>query len=156
LNPELWNVEITLSSTLASTGTMTIRQEHAAGGTFDAQIYLQPYFTFTRVSDSTVLTLDGAGMYEDLLQAVDVPWVYADPGLTCPACVTNFIPGHDGVSPVDFVFVGTASQHTVRCGCISGEIPTLSQWGLIVLAGTLLALGGYTIARRRRTADGIG
>lgn len=155
LNPELWEVEITLSPSLASNGTMTIRQEHPDGGTFDAQVYLQPYFTFTRVSDSTVRTLDGAGMYEDLINALGVPWTYNDPGLTCPSCVTNFIPGHDGVSPADFTFTGTSSLHTVRCGCISGAIPTLSQWGLIIAATILLALGGYTIARRRRTVDGL-
>ena len=152
LNPELWDVEITISSSLASTGTMTIRQEHPGGGTFDAQIFLQPHFTFTRVSDSTVRTLDGAGIYEDLLEAIGVPWAYTDPGLTCPTCVTNFIPGHDGVNPVPFVFAGTSSQHTVQSGCISGSIPTLSQWGLIAVATMLLILGGYVIVRRRRMA----
>ena len=65
LNPEQWDVEITLSSSLASTGTMTIRKEHANGGTFDAAIFVQPHFTFTRVADGQVLTLDGAGTYED-------------------------------------------------------------------------------------------
>jgi len=155
MNPELWEVEITLSPSLASTGTMTIRQLHPGGGIFDAQIFLQPYFTFTRVSDSMVATLDGAGTYEDLLNAIDVPWVYADPILTCPACVTNFIPGHDGVNPSEFTLAGTSSQHAVRCGCVSGTIPTLSQWGLIVVATVLLVLGGYTIVRRRRTVDGL-
>jgi hypothetical protein len=155
LSPEMWDVEITLSPSLASTGMMTIRQEHSNGGTFDAQIFLQPQFTFTRVSDSTVRILDGAGAYEDLLNAIDVPWTYSDPSLTCPNCVTNFIPGHDGVIPSDFSFVGTSSLHTVRCGCISGIIPTLSQWGLIIVATMLLVLGGYTIVRRRRTANGF-
>jgi hypothetical protein len=155
LNPELWNVEITLSPSLASTGTMTIRQEQPDGGTFDAQIFLQPYFTFTRVSDSTVLTFDGAGTYEDLLNAVNIPWVYSDPSLTCPSCVTNFIPGHDGVNPIAFALTGTSSQHNVRCGCVSGAIPTLSQWGLILVTTLLLALGGYTIFRRRGTVDGL-
>ncbi len=151
LNPELWNVEITLSPSLASTGTMTIRKEHANGGTFDAAILLQPYFTFTRVSDSEVRTLDGAGIHEDLIEALGVPWVYADPNLACPSCVTNFIPGHDGVNPVNYTLTGSSSLHTVRCGCIQTPIPTLSQWGLAAVLTILLTLGIYLLARRRRT-----
>jgi hypothetical protein len=156
LNPEQWDVEITLSSSLASTGTMTIRQEHTNGGTFDAEVLLEPHFTFTRVSDSTVRTLDGAGSYEDLIVATDVPWVYADPGLDCPACVTNFIPGDDGTGPQPFVFTGTISSQAVECGCAPGAIPTLSEWGLIAALTILLIVGGYSIVRRRRMQGGSG
>lgn len=151
LDPELWNVEITLSPSLASTGTMTIRQEHADGGTFDAAVLLQPYFTFTRVSDSEVRTLDGAGGYQDLIDAVNVSWVYSDPDLSCPSCVTNFIPGHNGVSPVDFTFTGVRSQHTVHCSCTeTPPIPMVSRWGLIAALTILLMLGAYMVTRRHR------
>lgn len=149
LNPELWNVKIELSPSLPSTGTMTIRQEHANGGTFDASILLQPYFTFERVSDGEIRTLDGVGIYQDLIEAIDVPWVYNDPTLSCPSCVTNFLPGHDGVSPKNYVLAGLNSQHTVRCGCLSGPIPTLSQWGMAAVLTMLLVTGVYLIARRR-------
>jgi hypothetical protein len=152
-NPELWNVEITLSPSLTSIGTMTIRKEHANGGTFDAAIYLQPHFTFTRVSDSETRTLDGAGMYEDLIEALGVPWVYADPHLACPSCVTNFIPGHDGVNPIDYALTGVISLHTVRCSCAyTTAIPTLSQWGTAIALIALLILGVYAIVRHRRIA----
>jgi hypothetical protein len=152
VNPELWDVEITLSASLASTGSMTIRQEHANGGTFDAAILLQPYFTFTRQSDSFVVELDGAGTYQDLIEAIDVPWVYNDPTLACPSCVTNFIPGHNGVGPVNYAYTGLSSQHTVRAACASTAIPTLSEWGLIAATTLLLILGAYTIVRRRKAA----
>ncbi len=152
LNPELWDVEITLSPSVASLGSMLIRQEHTNGGTFDAEIYLQPYFTFTRVSDSEVRILDGAGTYEDLISATGVPWVYTDPGLACPSCVTNFLPGHNGIEPVQYTYSGTNSMHTVRCGCLQNPIPTLSQWGLGIVLSVLLIAGGYLIVRRRRTA----
>ncbi|UCF06087.1 MAG: hypothetical protein JSV33_03385 [bacterium] len=154
MDPELWNVEITLSPSIASTGTMTIRKEHANGGTFDAAIYLQPYFTFTRVSDSEVRTLDGAGMYEDLIETLGVPWVYADPHLACPSCVTNFIPGHDGANPIDYALTGVMSLHTVRCSCTlaPAQIPTLSQWGTAAVLTVLLILGIYAVVRRQRIA----
>jgi hypothetical protein len=149
LNPESWDMEITLSASLASTGTMTIRQLDPDGGTFDAAIVLQPHFTFTRVSDSQVRTLDGAGTYDDLIEAIDVPWVFTDPGLACPSCMTNFIPGHNGAGPIDFTFAGVSSQHTVHVGCTAGPIPTLSEWGLIAALTILMILGVYWIARRR-------
>jgi hypothetical protein len=149
LDPELWDVEITLSPSFPSTGTMTIRQEHAEGGTFDASILLEPYFTFRRVSDSTVRTLDGAGTYEDLLNTVGVPWVYSDASLNCPVCVSNFMPGHDGASPVAFPFSGTSSQHTVRTSCSHTSIPTLSQWGLVVFGMLLLAATALALRQRR-------
>jgi hypothetical protein len=130
---------------------MTIRQEKADGGTFDAEILLQPYFTFTRVSDNEVRTLDGAGLYDDTISALNVPWVYADPGLACPECVSNFLPGHDGVEPVAYAYVGTLSNHTLGCGCIQNPIPTLSQWGLAAVLTVLMTVGVCWIVRRRRT-----
>ena len=150
LDPELWEVEIAPSPSLASGGTMTIRQEHAEGGTFDASILLQPHFSFRRVSDGALRTLDGAGMYEDWIEVFGVPWVYTDPDLACPSCVSNLIPGHDGVNLVDFVFAGTSSLHTVQCGCSRSSVPALSPWGLAVALTLLLVLGSYSIARAKR------
>lgn len=149
LNPEAWDVEITLSPTSPSIGLMTVSKTHANGGTFDAEITLQPYFTFTRVSDSTVRTLDGAGLYHDMIATTDVPWVYEDPELACPSCSSNFIPGHNGLNAVEFSLTGTLSQHTLKSSCPSAAIPTLSQWGLALVVAILLTLGVCVIARRR-------
>jgi len=152
LDPELWNVEITLSPSLASTGTMTIRQEHADGGTFDAAILLQPHFTFRRVSDSEIRMLDGVGIYEDLIETINVAWAYSDPDLSCPSCVTNFVPGHSGANPVDFAFTGMRSQHTVRSSCTeTPPIPTIPQWALIAALTVLVTLGAYMVTWRRRS-----
>jgi hypothetical protein len=151
LNPELWEVEIALSPSLASNGTMTIRQDHAKGGTFDASILMQPYFSFRRVSDGALRALDGAGTYADLIDVVDVPWVYSNPDLACPSCVSNFIPGHDGVDLVDLALAGITSLHTVRCACSRSAVPALSPWGLAVALTLLLVLGSYSIARAKRT-----
>lgn len=154
LDPEEWNVEITLSPSAASTGSMTIRKEHANGGTFDAEITLQPYFTFTRVSDGTEKTLDGALVYQDVISVTNVPWVYEDPGLGCPSCSGNFFPGHNGVQPVEFSLTGTLSQHTVKSSCGSTSIPALSQWGLALLWAFIMGMGIATIVRRRRILAG--
>jgi hypothetical protein len=129
---------------------MTIRQEHAEGGSFDASILLQPHFSFRRVSDGTLRTLDGAGAYASLIEVLDVPWVYSDPGLACPSCVSNFIPGHDGIDIVPFPLAGINSKHTVECGCSRRAVPTLSRWGFSVVLTLLLVLGSYSLARAQR------
>lgn len=150
LNPELWDVEITLSPLTPSTGQMTIRHEVPEGGTFDAEFLLQPHFKFTRVSDGEVRELEGAGLYEDLISVSNVPWVYEASNVTCPSCASNFIPGHNGVNKVPYTYSGLKSQHTVQCACLQTPIPTLSQWGLLVALTVLLTAGACTIARHRR------
>lgn len=149
LNPELWNVEITPSPSTPSTGTMTIRLEHSEGGTFDSEILLQPYFTFTRVSDGEVRTLDGAGTYQDLIAATNVPWVYGDPDLTCPSCTSNFVPGHNGLNKVVYDYTGVLSNLSVQSACVETAIPTLSQWGQLAVVLVLMTAGAFLIARRR-------
>jgi len=150
LSPELWDVEITLSSLIPSTGQMTIRHEIPEGGTFDSEILLQPHFKFTRVSDGEVRELDGAGLYEDLISVSNVPWVYEASIVACPSCASNFIPGHDGAGKVPYTYSGTKSQLTVQSACLQTPIPTLSQWGLLAALTFLLTAGAYSIARRRR------
>ncbi|MCK5643308.1 MAG: IPTL-CTERM sorting domain-containing protein [Gammaproteobacteria bacterium] len=151
LNPELWNVEITLSPMAPSTGTMTIRLDTPDGGTFDSEFLLQPYFTFIRESDGETRELDGAVLYQNLISVLNVPWVYEDPNLNCFSCSSNFIPGHNGVEKVEYVYNGLYSQHTVQSGCLQTPIPTLSQWGLLAVLTLLLIAGACSIVRRRRT-----
>lgn len=57
---ELWNLRICLSDSPQSGGMMTINQQCAGGGTYDSTLFVTPKFTFTRVSDLTVRTLDAA------------------------------------------------------------------------------------------------
>lgn len=149
LNPELWSVEITPSPLIVSSGTMTIRFEDPQGGTFDAEFLLQPFFTFTRVSDGEVRTLDGSGKYQDPISASGVPWVYEAPGVSCPPCASNFIPGHDGTGKVEYTYSGTLSQHTAVSSCIDSAIPSLSGWSRMAAIIVLLALGSYLMMRRR-------
>ena len=39
-----------------------------------------------------------------------------------------------------------------RCGLISRDIPTLSEWGMIAMAGVLGLVGLYIASRRRKAA----
>jgi hypothetical protein len=148
-------VEITPSSSIASTGTMTIQLDHPEGGVFNTEITVQPHFTFTRVSDSAERTLDGAGTYQDVISATNVPWVHSDPDLSCPSCASNFIPGHNGTNTVAFNLTGTSSQHTVKSSCVQAVIPTLSQLGLALALAILVMLGIYVLARRRTVCEQV-
>ena len=56
--PELWDVKVTLSPTLPSTGQMTITKTNPNGGTFQSQLQVYPKFIFTRVSDHAQRNLD--------------------------------------------------------------------------------------------------
>ena len=146
---EDWDVELTLSSIAPSEGSMLITKFHPNGGAFAASIILRPYFTFTRVSDSFTLTLDGAGSYDDIIECADIPWVYGAPPLQCPPCAGNFIPGHDDTQKVPFVMADVLSSHTVMSACTINT-PTLSQWGMIAIIGLILTAGVLWISRRRQ------
>ena len=54
---ETWDAKVNLSTLKASTGSMTIN----SGGTFDSSLQVWPKFTFTRVSNGTVVVYDTGG-----------------------------------------------------------------------------------------------
>lgn len=78
MNPELWNVSVHLSSAAPQQqGSMTIRREKAEGGSYDSSLPVLPKFTFTRISDSAVRTLDcglGGCGGPIVLQLTNSPW----------------------------------------------------------------------------------
>jgi len=88
--PEDYAVDVTLSATATSPGTMNITKTHANGGTYSLDIVIKPRFTFTRISDSMVFILDDPVIYNDQVVAANVPWVYSAPNFTCPSCESNF------------------------------------------------------------------
>jgi hypothetical protein len=142
---------MTISPTAPSEGSMTITKFFPNGGAFDASIILRPYFTFTRVSDSFTQTLDGAGLYDDIIECLGVPWVHEAPPLECPPCAANFIPGHNEIEPLPFGLSGLVSTNTVKSACTINT-PTLSQWGMIAIVVLMIAAGMACIHRRRRVA----
>jgi len=58
LNPELWDVDICLSSVLPQQqGNMTINHTYPEGGTFTAVLPVMPRLIFTRQSDAQIRVL---------------------------------------------------------------------------------------------------
>jgi hypothetical protein len=56
--PEMWDVQVCVSSAVPSTGTMTINHECPEGGTFSSVLSVVPKFVFTRLSDGALRVLD--------------------------------------------------------------------------------------------------
>ncbi|MHC4063200.1 MAG: hypothetical protein ACYSUI_01680 [Planctomycetota bacterium] len=73
LDPELWDVDVCLSSTVPQPeGTMTIIKTSSDGGTFTSLMPIRPQFTFTRQGPFEVVVLDcgdpgNPGICDDLL-----------------------------------------------------------------------------------------
>lgn len=79
--PELWNVNVTLSSNVPQQqGQMTIRKSCCNGGTFDSQLPVSAKFIFTRVSDNAQRVLDLGGIFPPIsFQSTGSHWSYDVP-----------------------------------------------------------------------------
>lgn len=103
--PELWEVRITPSAATPPAGTLLATKTHENGGTFHSTFFVQPTFTFTRVSDGEVRVLDtaDAGMPALEFSIVGAPWVHdSDPALGILAPSDGwFVPGVEEVVPSD-------------------------------------------------------
>ena len=118
-NGTQWQVDVTLSPSVRSTGTMEVTRTHADGGVYSAESFMVPEFTFTQVGVGTELTLDGAtegmGTY---LHVVNVPWIDDSTGLLWPPCASNFVSGIDAAmkfvtgGKTPFTMTGGAGQFT--------------------------------------------
>src|SRR5690349_7666527 len=59
VNPEVWNVEVALSTLFPQTpGSMTISHDCAEGGTFTSSLPVTPKLIFTRAAPPATITLD--------------------------------------------------------------------------------------------------
>ncbi len=162
-NPESWDLEVDLSVVTPPLGTMTVTKTHANGGTFDASFRVQPRFTFTEVGNpGNVRVLDTGleGIPPNLLVIAVARWVHkVNPALGVivqPGAI--FVPGVVEVNPPDqnsqvqSPFEGIdpgGVQHTVCAPKGQPSIPTVSEWGLIVMALLLLTAGTILIRRYR-------
>jgi hypothetical protein len=103
LDPELWDVQVTLSPASPPPGTLSATKTHVNGGVFESIFYIQPLFTFTRVMDGEQRLLDSADMGLPPLEfsIVGAPWVHAvDPALDVIAPSDPlFVPGVEELVP---------------------------------------------------------
>ncbi len=77
MNPELWDIQVCLSSNLPQQqGTMTIRRTCAQGGTYDSLLPVQPKLIFTRHGDNAIRLLDDALLPPLNFQALGGRWVH--------------------------------------------------------------------------------
>jgi hypothetical protein len=51
MGPQIWDVEVSVSPSQPSTGSITITKENPEGGTFSSTLAVLPIFTFTRHTD---------------------------------------------------------------------------------------------------------
>ncbi len=93
---ELWNVAVSLSSTPAPSGQMTVTKTHPNGGVFTSQFFVRPVFTFTRPGDGATRVLDtgAVGIPPVMLHSTEpAPWVHQAMIPVTPLCGVNFVPG---------------------------------------------------------------
>jgi len=96
MNPETWDVEVSLSSIFPQqTGSMTISHDCAEGGTFSSTLPVTPKLVFTRQSDSATRTLD-IGIAIPLNTVSGGHWQHTDPGFGVVTTPGGFLVDHDG------------------------------------------------------------
>jgi hypothetical protein len=106
MDPELWDVTMTLSPQDPIPGQLSATKTHCNGGTYDSFLPVQPRFTFTRVDPpggTVIYDPDQNGVPPVYLQGSGTPWVLdLDPGLSVepdpPPC-TDFHPGVEDLEP---------------------------------------------------------
>jgi len=94
--PSDWDVQVDLSTTnTPPPGTLTATKEHANGGTYTADFYVQPVFTFTRVGDpGDVRVLDtGLEGLPPILFQTDEPAPWSTDSTECDCSDDGFAPG---------------------------------------------------------------
>ena len=132
INDELWDIEITISPTTPSQGTMTITHSLPDGGTFDSQLQVFPLLRFTRQSDNAVRVIDGGqfGLSDNLVQS-GTEWRHSSTELVCPDCGSNFLAGTDGSSAAQWQEAGMWAAHGVMIPCFPTVPVRPSTWGRI-------------------------
>lgn len=142
--PTEFDVAVALSPTQTSDGSMRIVHENAAGGSFFAEMDVFVELTFTEVGNAGnafVLDTGTIGGYngESNNCGNSGEWTHAPFGAISEACsggpfnITRPC-DHVGPHPVD------------------KRVPTVSEWGLIVMTLVGLTAGTIVFARRRRVA----
>lgn len=164
MTPEAWDLRVTLDPNVAPpVGQMTATKTHANGGVFDAVLPVQPRYTFTRVSDNAQAILDtaDAGVPANQLDMQGVPWVHSahpalpifvQPGASFVPGVLEQIPGDPASQITSVVTASDPNGSATYVFCPPTPpipIPTVGEWGLIVMTLVLLVSGGLVLRGRR-------
>ncbi|MCH8147230.1 MAG: hypothetical protein IH987_04445 [Planctomycetes bacterium] len=167
---KFFDVMVTPSSSPQPEGTMTITHSSEEGGTYDATLPVLPRLTFTQTDDpGTQFILDFGEVARDplLLAGANHPWCHAPvpddgsdplpPGntfyggyLDCGIKVSVRLSGPD--SAVLCGLRDAWTHATSNATTIVEPIPTVSDWGLIVMTVLALTAGTILYGQRRRPA----
>lgn len=172
-NAESWDVTVDLApdgrSPATPQSTLTAVKSHCSGGTYTSDLYVQPRFTFEKLGMTRVLDTFFAGLAAvHLEQSSPHPWVQqVDPlvGASVDPC-SSFHPGFEETAPRDDCDCN-GNGEVDECDIHSGQsvdsdgngipdecvppIPTLTQWGVIVMMGLFLCGGTIVFRRVSRT-----
>ncbi|MEM7480813.1 MAG: hypothetical protein AAF481_06540 [Acidobacteriota bacterium] len=105
-SPEFWDVHVGLSSSAPQPwGSLTATKTWSGGGTFDSSLTVIPEFTFTRVSNGTIMVLDvgepSSGVPASTITAAGTHYISNYPGKS-----GAFHPGYSqGPTPEQIAYV---------------------------------------------------
>ncbi len=169
-NPESWNVQVDLSSVAPPLGMLTAKKEHCNGGTYSSVLNVQPRFNFLPPGGGPPSTWDtGVDAPDPPIQlqqnTVPAPWV-SDVvpwlGLSVDPC-SDF---HGGISEAVPTTACDCDGNLVRDKCDIEQgapdadgngvpdvcegvgIPTVSEWGMLVMGVLLFTIATIVIRRR--------
>ncbi len=91
-NPELWDVNVTLSDQLPPDGSMTVTKTHCNGGTFTSSLNVQPKFTFSKVSNPTDIRILDSNPPSRIVTSQAFSWVVESPKDNPPSDANGFYP----------------------------------------------------------------
>ena len=148
LTPELWDVEVDLSTQPQSLGTMIIQRTHANGGVFVTDLPVLPRFTFTSVADGNKVRILDAGLVGiPPLRFISVgadPWEDKSP--IPGSCTSNWCPTPGG--PLILSASGTA-RLGAHPRCLEPTPTPVLSLGMMIALTALLLIAGTWLSRRR-------
>ncbi len=135
--PQQWDVTVTLSDVLPPPGNLQAQKTHHNGGTFSAQFFVQPRFTFTRIDDPSMIRVLDTG--EIPLPALQLnvnggQWVHAvnpDLNVVTPSQGSQWIPGIVETIPGDILSQqeATFTAQSVPSGVTHNVCPAYFKQG---------------------------
>ncbi len=135
-NPTFWDVIIDLSPLLPPPGNLQAQKTHPNGGTFSAQFFVQPRFTFTSVQDPAQVRVVDTGNFAPPLE-FQIPggnWVHdvnPDLGVVLPGPDSQWVPGIEETIPGDILSQqeSTVLAHSFPPGVTHAVCPAYFKQG---------------------------
>ncbi len=140
-NPESWNVSVGFVQPPPPTGQMAITKTYPNGGTFTSVLYVQPYLTFTKLSDPGIVRILDIG---PLNLSTNEPhsWQDTSPKPNPPCEGNGFYPAEDMIWD-SLLTPGTHIEYYIevpKAASPYSAIDTKSQWDEAIQTGTVTSV----------------